>query len=148
MDARTLIFRTSTLRTLILRTGGVKTDYARHLKLIVCLLAMLGAKVAFSQVASTEGNGDVRGGSSSSPVAFVYPPGSVKLRPSEQRSAVHSCPLGTLRLDHFPAGLLFDIYLDLKPKHMKPKHTKGCRDGVSPRLDQTRGVGATLQALT
>jgi hypothetical protein len=44
----------------------------RDLKLVVCLSAMLSADAAFGQVASTEGDGGVRVGPSSSPVAYVY----------------------------------------------------------------------------
>jgi hypothetical protein len=82
----------------------------RHMKLVVCLIAMLSAEVAFSQVASTEGNGGVRGGLSSSPVAYVYPPSGVKLRPSERGYKPYIVVLLVrYRLDNFPADLLFVI---------------------------------------
>jgi len=58
----------------------------RHLKLVVCLIAMLSAEVAFSQAASTEGNGGVRGGPSSSPVAYVY----VSSSPSSNKNEINA----------------------------------------------------------
>jgi hypothetical protein len=59
---------------------------ARHMKLVVCLIAMLSAEVAFSQVASTEGSGGVRGGPSSSPVAYVY----VSSSPSNNKNEINA----------------------------------------------------------
>jgi WD40 repeat protein len=58
----------------------------RHRKLVICLIAMLSAEVAFSQVASTEGHGGVRGGTSSSPVAYVY----VSSSPSSNKNEINA----------------------------------------------------------
>jgi hypothetical protein len=60
----------------------------RHVKLVVCLIAMLSAEAAFSQAASSEGNGGVRSGPSSSPVAYVY----VSSSPSSHKNEINLRP--------------------------------------------------------
>ncbi|HVR27242.1 MAG TPA: hypothetical protein VMU26_28425 [Candidatus Polarisedimenticolia bacterium] len=92
----------------------------RHMKLVICLIAMLSAEVAFSQVASTEGNGGVRGGPSSSPVAYVY----VSSSPSSNKNeinAYNAAPNGQLapvKGSPFPAAAGYDGSMAVNGKYL------------------------------
>jgi hypothetical protein len=58
----------------------------RHRRLVICLIAMLSAEVAFSQAAPTAGNGGVRGAPTSSPVAYVF----VSSSPSSNKNEINA----------------------------------------------------------
>ena len=92
----------------------------RHRKLVICLIAMLSAEGAFSQVGSTEGNGGVRGAPSSSPVAYVY----VSSSPSSNKNeinAYNAAPNGELapvKGSPFSAATGYDGSMAVNGKHL------------------------------
>jgi WD40 repeat protein len=92
----------------------------RHRKLVICLIAMLSAEVAFSQAASTEGNGGVLVGPSSSPVAYVY----VSSSPSSNKNEINAYnaaangKLAPVKGSPFSAATGYDGSMAVNGKHL------------------------------